>query len=409
MMRSDLLALFQQLIEDQKVNFTLLEAPYDKIRHFDLGLRQLIYQDYSFASLKEFLSSLSEEPILYHYTDLYQCNYSLFRLDHNHDPSYVIIGPYLETEISTQKFQQILEEINLPAGMENELQEYFNAVPVFQEITRFHSMLSIMTARTLENPSNFSVQFLDSIDEMGMSQIGYRSDSAPEISSKMIEDRYKAENELLLDVAQGNAAKALNSYHNFLQFHMAPRFKDPIRNIKNLTIVLNTLLRKAVEGSHVHPIHIDEVSRGFAIQIEAIHSLKEADALQTVMLRKYCLLVKNHSLTGYSPLIQRVINYIDMNISEALSLRLLSDLFSINSSYLSTLFKKEMGMTLTDFINQQKIRYAITLLNRTDTQIQNIATQVGIYDVNYFIKVFKKISGMTPKEYRDSIKGRREL
>lgn len=49
------------------------------------------------------------------------------------------------------------------------------------------------------------------------------------------------------------------------------------------------------------------------------------------------------------------------------------------------------------------------LLNKTDTQIQDIASQVGIHDVNYFIKVFKKIIGMTPKEYRNSIKGQKDL
>jgi YesN/AraC family two-component response regulator len=299
--------------------------------------------------------------------------------------------------------------MSLPICIENELREYYNAVPVFQEITRFHSVLSVMAAQVLDQPPAFAVQFLEDYNEMDPEQAGYRSDSAPVISSKMIEDRYRAENELLMDIAQGKAAKAQISFHNFLLFHIAPRFKDPIRNIKNLTIVLNTLLRKAVESSNVHPIHIDEVSRDFAIRIEAIHSLKEADDLQTAMIRKYCMLVNNHSLTGYSPLIQKVINHIDMNLSEPLSLRQLSELFSINSSYLSTLFKKEMGMTITDFINQQKVRYAIKLLNKTDIQIQNIATQVGIYDVNYFIKVFKKINGMTPKEYRDSIKGRRDL
>ncbi|CUH92803.1 helix-turn-helix transcriptional regulator [Herbinix luporum] len=177
----------------------------------------------------------------------------------------------------------------------------------------------------------------------------------------------------------------------------------------SLGIVLNTLCRKAVESSKVHPIHIDETSREFAIRIESISSLKDADKLQKTMIRKYCMLVTNYSLSGYSPLIQRIINYIDMNISEQISLRQLADMFSINSSYLSSLFKKEMGVTLTNFINQRKIRFAITLLNKTDTQVQNIASQVGIHDVNYFIKVFKKIIGMTPKEYRDSIKGRKEL
>lgn len=406
-----MLSLFKQLVEVQKVNYTVLEPPYDKPEQFDLGLRKTIYNEYSFTPLFDFLNSFVKENILYHYTDAYRCNYSIFSFvsADQWKPTYAIIGPYLTDEIGSEQLLMIQEKLALPAALEHEMREYYNAVPIFLEITRFYSMLSIMAEQVLEHPKGFAVQHLDYDTDIDLAQASYRSDSTPAISSKLIEDRYKAENEMLMAVTQGNASKAQIAYHNFLQFHIAPRFNDPIRNIKNLTIVLNTLLRKAVESSNVHPIHIDEVSRDFAIRIEAICSLNEVDELQTAMIRKYCMLVTNHSLTGYSPLIQRVINYIDMNLDQSLSLRQLSDLLSVNSSYLSTLFKKELGITLTDFINQEKIRYAITLLNKTDTQIQNIASQVGIYDVNYFIKVFKKINGMTPKEYRDSIKGRREL
>lgn len=413
-MRYDTLSLFRQLVEAQKVNFTILEPPYDKLEEFDLGLRKTIYQGYPFLHFLDFLTSFGKEPILYHFTDAYGCDYSFFYLstnnnEDNSNPSYVIIGPYMTEEITPQQFHLIQSRIGLPFSMENEMKEYYNAVPIFQEITRFHSMLSILTAQLLDNPHNFTVRFLDHFNEVSPDHIQYRTDATPVIVSKMIEDRYKAENEMLMYITQGNEAKAQISFYNFLQFHIEPRIKDPVRNIKNLTIVLNTLCRKAVENSNVHPIHINETSREFAIRIEAITSLKDASKLQKTMIRKYCMLVTNHSLVGYSPLIQRVINHIDMNLSEPLSLGQLSELFSINSSYLSTLFKKEMGMTITTYINKQKVRFAITLLNKTDTQIQNIASQVGIHDVNYFIKVFKKIIGMTPKEYRDAIKERKEL
>ena len=58
-----------------------------------------------------------------------------------------------------------------------------------------------------------------------------------------------------------------------------------------------------------------------------------------------------------------------------------------------------MGVTLTDYISQQRVRKAITLINSSDMQIQDIASESGIYDVNYFRKLFKKITGKTPTEY----------
>lgn len=75
----------------------------------------------------------------------------------------------------------------------------------------------------------------------------------------------------------------------------------------------------------------------------------------------------------------------------------------MNSSYLSTLFKKENGTTLTDYVNQKRVEHAIFLLNSTSLQVQSIAQQCGIPDVNYFSKTFKKIVGKTPMEYRKNI------
>lgn len=178
---------------------------------------------------------------------------------------------------------------------------------------------------------------------------------------------------------------------------------DPIRNMKNYCIILNTLLRKAAELGAVHPLHIDSLSSKFAIKIENAVSTAALTRLQSEMVHKYCLLVKNHSMQGYSLLIRKVLTRIDTDLTADLSLRAQAALLNINSSYLSTLFKKEVGMTLTDYVNNKRVEHALFLLNTTTMQIQAIAQHCGIPDVNYFTKTFKKHIGKTPKEYRDSV------
>ena len=121
------------------------------------------------------------------------------------------------------------------------------------------------------------------------------------------------------------------------------------------------------------------------------------------MVRKYCLLVKNHSLKGYSMLVRKVITNIIYDLTADLSLKVQAKELNVNPSYLSTLFKKETGQTLTEFVNRKRIEHAILLLNSTDMQIQVVAQYCGIPDVNYFTKTFKKIVGKTPKEYREMI------
>ena len=67
-------------------------------------------------------------------------------------------------------------------------------------------------------------------------------------------------------------------------------------------------------------------------------------------------------------------------------------MLNVNPNYLSTIFKKELDVTLTEFINQQRIHIAVKLLNTTDLQIQDVAWNVGMNDVNYFTKLFKRRS-----------------
>ena len=75
---------------------------------------------------------------------------------------------------------------------------------------------------------------------------------------------------------------------------------------------------------------------------------------------------------------------------------------SVNASYLSTLFKKEMGMPLTDYVNRQRIELSQRLLLSTDMPIKSVALQCGIPDVYYFSRLFKRIVGTTPKVYRET-------
>jgi len=122
-------------------------------------------------------------------------------------------------------------------------------------------------------------------------------------------------------------------------------------------------------------------------------------------VHKYCLLVKNHSMQHFSKLVQHVILRIESDLTADLSLRAHAQQFSVNASYLSALFKKETGSTLTDYVNRMRIDHAIFLLNVTDMQVQTIAQYCGIPDVNYFTKLFKRTVGKTPKEYRQETRG----
>lgn len=91
---------------------------------------------------------------------------------------------------------------------------------------------------------------------------------------------------------------------------------------------------------------------------------------------------------------------IQHDLTADLRLKTIAEKLNVNSSYLSSLFHKEYGCTLTEFINKQRIDRGIQLLQQTAKPVQEIAAECGIQDVNYFIKLFKKQTGFTPNRYR---------
>ena len=126
----------------------------------------------------------------------------------------------------------------------------------------------------------------------------------------------------------------------------------------------------------------------------------DVSAFWQEMAHRYCLLVKKHSLKPYSPLIQKVISRVEFDLAGDLSLKANARELNVNASYLSTLFKKELGMTLTEYVNGKRVEYAIYLLNTTKLSISMVGQRCGIQDDNYFTKIFKKYVGKTPKQFR---------
>ncbi len=92
--------------------------------------------------------------------------------------------------------------------------------------------------------------------------------------------------------------------------------------------------------------------------------------------------------------------YIDDNFSNAaLTLESISRELSYNKKYISTVFKKDMGIGISEYLNTIRIQHACTLMNQGFTSICDIAFCSGYADPNYFSKVFKQKMGKSPREY----------
>ncbi len=113
-----------------------------------------------------------------------------------------------------------------------------------------------------------------------------------------------------------------------------------------------------------------------------------------------------------SAIIENLCDHIKSNLNEDISLVRLADLSRLNPSYLSRLFKKEIGQNLSFYIAYEKVTKAKELLGNPHMKIKDVAAAVGYYNPAYFTRFFKQLTGASPVEYRNSIpkvKNREEM
>ncbi|WP_411347250.1 response regulator [Paenibacillus sp. WLX2291] len=109
----------------------------------------------------------------------------------------------------------------------------------------------------------------------------------------------------------------------------------------------------------------------------------------------------SRNLLHMSNEIARALQYIKQNYAQNISLQQVADHVSLSFGYLSNLFKKELQITFVDYLNRYRIERAKELLIGTNLKSYDIAVQVGFSpEYTYFSKVFKKVTGLNPNEYR---------
>lgn len=388
------------LLDNFELGHTIISRDDEEMPELDGGLRRKITGDpMSRDELFNVLTNVRREEI-YINEDEFGCTYALLRID---EEKFIIIGPFLEEPMTAAALNKFMTVSKIPEILYPQFEKHYSALPVvptsvlLKLINPFAEALWETSDEIRVEFTSFQMRELDRDDFDSLA--GEEGDAM--IRVRTIEKIYEQENRLMQMVSRGQINRAVMLVDK--QFAVEPRIPDKLRNQKNYMVIFNTLLRKAAEAGSVPAYQIDKTSSKYARRIEAASSLDELYRLQKAMVRGYCMLVNNYSMKDYSLLIRRALTYIDIDITGDLSLKKIASELSVNASYLSTLFKRETGCTLTEYVNRKRVEHAIFLLNTTNLQIQDIAESCGILDVNYFTKIFKKYTEQTPKEYRKTV------
>ncbi|MBM6614930.1 helix-turn-helix transcriptional regulator [Desemzia sp. RIT804] len=116
---------------------------------------------------------------------------------------------------------------------------------------------------------------------------------------------------------------------------------------------------------------------------------------------RFMELIHSHPLAEKSVLIKKIINYIDGHIYDRITINDLAESTDKHKTYLSAQFKKEMGQTIHSYIQERKVNEAKHLLLFTDWSFKEISIMLSFSSQSHFIQVFKKLEGITPREYKE--------
>ena len=397
-MKVEISRVLEKIAGAMNIGLTRVTPPFAGIDNFDYGLRRALDAEFDWPGFGRQLLGQTPEKTLVFAQGVFELRFALFLAPDEQDTLYCI-GPWADGPRSSQSLAWC--EKYLDEKAQKVVEEYYNRVRQVEDNTIKTALFAVVSLafpegelKTAEWREFMPLRFRPSLES-------FRETSFTEqLPAELIAERYAAENKMLEAVAKGDVQAALAAYENFHQFQLAPRLRSPLREFKNYTIILNSLFRKAIEQASVHPYYLDHISARFALELETLGSVEEGRRLRVRMVKEYCRYVQQYSLRQYSPLIQKVINEINLHLDAPLSLKTLAAQCYISPSYLSNVFKQEIGQTLTDYISRRRMERAARLLLTTNARVAVVAEEVGILDVNYFTKMFKNATGQTPTAYR---------
>ncbi len=215
---------------------------------------------------------------------------------------------------------------------------------------------------------------------------------------------YSAEQTLLNMIRQGNLTELTEWAKNAPSIRPGIIAKNQLRQIKNTFVVSATLAsRAAIEGG----LNIEDalsLSDLYIKKCEALDTVDRITNLQYHMILDFTSQVQELRFTDTpSSLVLKVSNYVHHHITEHIDTSDVAKALSFSRSYLSTAFKEETGMPLSDYIMSVKIEESKKLISATDKTLAEISSYLCFSSQSHFSTAFKKFEGISPGEYRKRI------
>lgn len=196
--------------------------------------------------------------------------------------------------------------------------------------------------------------------------------------------------------------KGAQKLFNDLLAHIFLSCDFDLDTIKVRVIELIVLLSRATIDAGANVNEIFCFNYNYIKKIEQFRDIEDLSVWLTGIMHRFISYSFDFTKVKHSDIVYKVMQYIKSNYTKKLSLEEIAKHVYISSSYLSTIFKEETGQSLTSYINNFRIEKSKMLMLQDDLPLVDIANLCGLNDQSYFTKVFKRVTGLSPKAYRES-------
>ena len=396
--------LFVRLINNLIGTNTTLIADFEKdLRSFEekYCFNNVLQPMFTMEALSLLVNS-SDQDTIYEIVDQMGICISIFRFCGRT----FIVGPYVQKVYSEKSFEQILIKHNLPSSTLISLRLYYTAFPIIYSSQLQTTLTAIM--KSFE-PAIFSFRYRKLTGFIQAAPEKILHSEADNVDYSEIYRRYDNERRFFNMIKNGDVETVKIAYKTMSDskesydiIKESPSYSNPAVT----AAIIRVLARKAAEESGLSVITINAITQKYVQLMDSVTATNGQYGYIMDMLIELTEAVRTHRLTfgDYSLPVQKVMEHVSLHLSNEITIDDLSKAANMSISNLSKVFKKETGKTISEYIAEKRCEKAASFLNDTEYKIQDISSFVGYHDNNYFVKVFKKIYGLTPSAYRKKLK-----
>lgn len=317
----------------------------------------------------------------------------------------IVAGPSTYSPVTAETIDKLLSEKSIPLGNKKNLINFYNSIAVI-DYTNLINWGLLLYYSIYNERLDVAV-----VIEKNSTLTNVKEKINHETEKYLSKNRQKAffhhslthEKNYMNCIKQGDVEKLKQVLIIPLDGEPGILSKNnPLRSQKNTAICLITLAtRAAIEGGLDSELAFS-LSDSYIQTVEEITEIKDLVELQNKALLDFAARVAETKAHSHPKVIIQCQKYISKHLYEYFPVSQLAKFVNLNQNYLSELFTKSVGKTISEYILEERVNEAKRLLESSSYSLLDISTWLNFHDQSHFTRTFKKFTGITPKKYRDS-------